>query len=114
MSEEVVSAQAEKIMHAEVAQEKTGNEYISVSRDEKGRAIVAITIQSDPVSLVGVNGCQASDILEFVKNLFVSLDFVFPCRENGLTITKLEEAQHWQIHRTMDRQKRGVEGKNLA
>ncbi|KKM22375.1 hypothetical protein LCGC14_1625970 [marine sediment metagenome] len=34
----------------------------------------------------------------------------FACRENALTITKLEEALHWMDHRTADRTSRGVEG----
>jgi hypothetical protein len=34
------------------------------------------------------------------------------CRENALTITKLEEAKHWLDHRTKDRTARGVLGTN--
>lgn len=83
--------------------------------DIKGLApIVKFTVQSDPISEVGVNGCQAQDMLEYVKCLFESLNEAFPCRENALTITKIEEALHWQEARTKNRQKRGVEGKNLA
>jgi hypothetical protein len=37
----------------------------------------------------------------------------FPCRENSIAITKLEEALMWLNKRTADRVKRGVEGKNL-
>ncbi len=74
--------------------------------------VVKFTIQSDPISEVGVNGCQAVDMLEFVKCLFESLNEFFPCRENTLTITKIEEAIHWQEARTKDRIRRAVEGKN--
>lgn len=81
--------------------------------DVKGIApVVKFTIQSDPIKEVGINGCQASDMLEYVKCLFQSLNEIFPCRENALTITKLEEAIHWQEARTKDRIKRQVEGKN--
>ncbi len=81
--------------------------------DVKGVApIVKFTIQSDPISEVGVNGCQATDMLEYVKCLFQSLNDAFPCRENALTITKIEEAIHWQEARTKDRQRRQVEGQN--
>lgn len=38
----------------------------------------------------------------------------FPCRENALVITKLEEALMWLEKRTSDRVKRNVEGKHLA
>jgi len=82
-------------------------------KDEKGIApIVKFTIQSDPIGEVGVNGVQALDMLEYVKFLFESLNEAFPCRENALTITKIEEAIHWQEARTKDRLRRGVEGKN--
>ena len=36
----------------------------------------------------------------------------FPCRENAISITKLEEAIMWQEKRTSERIKRGVEGKH--
>ncbi len=74
--------------------------------------IVSFTIQSDPISEVGVNGVQALDMLKYVKCLFSSLNDAFPCRENSLTITKIEEAIHWQDARTKDRQRRSVEGVN--
>lgn len=88
---------------------------IENAEDVKGIApVVKFTIQSDPISEVGVNGCQAVDMLEYVKCLFQSLNDKFPCRENALTITKIEEAIHWQDARTKDRQKRKVEGQNKA
>jgi hypothetical protein len=91
--------------------------FISIENAEnvKGVApIVKFTIQSDPISEVGANGVQALDMLEYTKCLFQSLNDVFPCRENALTITKIEEAIHWQHARTRDRLNRGVEGKNIA
>lgn len=81
--------------------------------DVKGVApIVKFTIQSDPIGEVGVNGCQALDMLQYTKCLFESLNEAFPCRENALTITKIEEAIHWQRARTLNRIIRGVEGQN--
>jgi len=81
--------------------------------DVKGISpIIKFTIQSDPIGEVGVNGVQALDILKYTKFLFESLNESFPCRENSLTITKLEEAIHWQDARTKNRQARGVEGLN--
>jgi hypothetical protein len=86
---------------------------IENAQDEKGKApIVSFTIQSDPIGEVGVNGIQAVDMLEYVKYLFESLNDAFPCRENALTITKIEEAIHWQHARTRDRINRKVEGQN--
>ena len=106
--------------HIEKALKKMeGNElskYIEIENVEDVKGVVPAVkfyIQSDPISEVGINGCQAVDLLEYTKCLFESLDEAFPCRENSLTITKLEEAIHWQIARTSDRLKRNVEGKNL-
>ena len=36
----------------------------------------------------------------------------FACRENALTVTKLEEAAHWMQHRREDRDRRGVLGEH--
>ena len=91
--------------------------FISIenAEDVKGVApIVKFTIQSDPIGEVGVNGVQALDMLEYTKCLFQSLNDAFPCRENALTITKIEEAIHWQHARTRDRLNRQVEGQNKA
>jgi len=91
--------------------------FISIenAEDVKGVApIVKFTIQSDPIGEVGVNGVQALDMLEYTKCLFQSLNDAFPCRENALTITKIEEAIHWQHARTRERLNRQVEGQNKA
>ena len=103
-----------KDTHAENALASNPNMFIRVVRDNDDRANVTFTIQSAPISEVGTDGCQAVDMLEYTKNLFKSLDDVYPCRENALTITKIEEAIHWQEARTKDREKRKVEGKNEA
>lgn len=88
---------------------------IENAEDVKGVApIVKFTIQSDPIGEVGINGVQALDMLEYTKCLFQSLNDAFPCRENALTITKIEEAIHWQEARTKDRLNRKVEGQNKA
>lgn len=92
---------------------KIETEFIEIlnASDEKGVApIVQFTIQSDPIKEVGVNGCQACDMLEYVKCLFQSLNSAIPNRETSITITKLEEAMHWQDARTADRERRMVEG----
>jgi hypothetical protein len=38
----------------------------------------------------------------------------FPCRENAMAITKLDESLMWLNKRTADRLKRNIEGKALA
>jgi len=86
---------------------ETADDYIAVD----GRQ-VTFTIQDGPIGEVGVNGMQVTDMLNFVKEVYKSLNRAFPCRENSITITKIEEAIHWQDARTKDREQRGVEGQN--
>ena len=62
----------------------------------------------------GVNGATIEEVIEVAKCRIVELNAKFPCRENSLAITKLEEATHWLEARTKDRIKRGVEGKEQA
>lgn len=76
--------------------------------------IVSFTIQSDPISEVGVNGVQAVDMLRYCLHLFNALNDKFPCDENEKTTTLIAEAIYWQQERTLNRQRRGVEGKNEA
>lgn len=84
-----------------------GNQkYHGVTQDN----VLTFKIQDGPIKEVGINGLQATDLLFFTKELFKSLNKDFPCRENALTITKIEEAIHWQDARTKDRESRGVEG----
>lgn len=74
---------------------------------------VTITVQDGAIKSVGgVNGLQVTEMLDYIKEVYKSLNAAFPCRENSLTITKIEEAIHWQDARTKDRTGRGVEGKN--
>ena len=75
---------------------------------------ITFTIQSGPVKENGRNGCDATDIIRYAIGLYRSFNSSFPCRENSCTITKLEEALHWQEARTKDREHRGVEGKSKS
>jgi len=86
----------------------------NIEEDSVDSPMVKFTIQSSPVKSVGVNGVQALDIIKYAKCLFESLNSDFPCKENEQTIIKLQEAINWQEARTRDRQRRDVEGFNLA
>jgi hypothetical protein len=57
--------------------------------------------------------CQLTTLIEAANIQLKYLNDKFPCRENAMTITKLEEALMWQEARTKDRLARSVEGKNL-
>jgi len=85
------------------------NSFIYVRHDKNS---VSFTIQNGPVKENGANGCQVVDMIAVAKHMIEELNKKFPCRENAMTITKLDEALMWQEKRTKDRQKRGVEGQS--
>lgn len=59
-----------------------------------------------------LNRCQLTDLIKCAKTMLEYFNGKYPCRENAMTITKLDEALMWQAKRTIDRMARGVEGKN--
>lgn len=71
---------------------------------------IKIQLQEGPIKENGVNGCQIDDVLAVVVETIQGFNTAFPCRENSLAITHLQEAQHWLEHRKRDREARGVEG----
>lgn len=73
---------------------------------------LSFTLQNGPIKEAGKNGCQVVDIIAVAKHIIEELNKKFPCRENAMTITKLDEALMWQEKRTKDREKRNVEGKS--
>jgi len=83
--------------------------FIYVRNDKNS---ISFTIQNGPIKEVGVNGCQVTALIDAARIIISELNAKFPCRENSITITKLEEALMWQEKRTQNRTKRGVEGKN--
>ncbi len=85
--------------------------FIYVRNDKNS---LSFTLQNGPVKEVGVNGCQVDTIIETAKVILSGLNKQFPCRENSLAITKLEEALHWLQARTSNREARGVEGQSKA
>ncbi len=75
---------------------------------------ISFTIQDGPIKEVGVNGCQIDDMIEMSKEIIEGFNKNFPCRENSMVITKLDEALLWSLKRKMDREKRNVEGTNRS
>lgn len=61
----------------------------------------------------GRNGVTNEAVIEGLVQRLQSLNGKFPCRENSLAITKLEEALHWLNARTERRQRQGIEGKHI-
>jgi hypothetical protein len=75
---------------------------------------LSFTIQNGPVKEHGVNGCQVDTVIEAAKVIIEGLNKNFPCRENAMAITKLDESLMWLKKRTADREARQVEGLNKA
>lgn len=73
---------------------------------------ISFSLQNGPVKENGVNGCQVDTMIEVAKIVIEGLNKKFPCRENAVAITKLDEALMWLDKRKKDREKRNVEGTN--
>ncbi len=86
-------------------------------KDEKGQEIQFI--QKEPISEGSTelktvsDGTTNEEVLEMLIDRMNYLQSKFPCRENALVITKLEESLMWLNKRTADRVKRNVEGKQV-
>jgi len=83
--------------------------FVYVRNDKNS---LAFTLQNGPVKEVGVNGAQVDTIIEAAKAIIEGLNAKFPCRENAMVITKLDEALMWSAKRKSDREARGVEGQS--
>lgn len=59
------------------------------------------------------DGTTNEEVLKVLIDRMNYLQSKFPCRENAIVITKLEESLMWLEKRTKDRMARNVEGKQL-
>lgn len=93
------------------------HEYLITTPPDKngfGKAF-QISFQNGPIEEHGVNGVTQEALLAIVIDRLRAFQAgPFSCRENALALTKIEEAQHWLLHRTRERMVRGVEGKTAA
>ena len=87
------------------------NSIIYLSHDKN---TISFTLQNGPIKEVGVNGAQVETLIEAAKMIIEGLNKNFPCRENAMVITKLDEALLWSMKRKLDMEKRNVEGFNKA
>ena len=60
------------------------------------------------------DGTTNEEVLKVLIDRLQYLNGKFPCRENAIAITKLEESLMWLNKRTSDRITRNVEGKATA
>lgn len=92
----------------EIGTEKYTQVY---AMDEKAFNANFVKFQKGPIKENGVNGCCNEDLIAMVIDRLNSFqESPYKCRENALAITKLEEALLWLRKRTMDRERRNVEG----
>lgn len=86
-------------------------------KEKKGQILQFICKEpneNNPTELLTIaDGTTNEDILEVLIDRMKYLNDKFPCRENSIVITKLEESLMWLNKRTHDRKNRGVEGKHI-
>lgn len=74
--------------------------------------LTTVSFQNGPIAEHGINGVTQEILLAIVIDRLRSFQTgPFSSRENALALTKCEEALHWLQQRTLDRMRRGVEGK---
>lgn len=104
-----VNVEAE--LHGNDGTDVEGHDYLISTASGIGD-IAIIKFQNGPVQENGVNGMTSEALLAILVHRTNYLNGEFPCRENSIAITKMEEALHWLEARTKDRIGRGVEGYN--
>jgi len=93
------------------AQHEYNVRAVSPDGEDGPEPFAVVHLQNGAIKESGVNGAHHEDLLAIViHRLRAFQSGEYPCRENALAITKIEEAMHWLRHRTNDRNQRGVEG----
>lgn len=97
-----------------------GHKYVlqDFENPSNGQSLQFIQKEPAPMGAPGelrtVNdGTTNEELLAVLIDRMNYLQGKFPCRENAIVITKLEESLMWLNKRTGDRKARGVEGKQL-
>ncbi len=98
-------------MALEVLKQQGLGQYVTVDFETN---TISFRVQKGPIKEVGENGCQIDELIHIALVVIRDLNRQFPCRENSITITKLEEALLWLDARKKDREQRAVEGFNKA
>ena len=84
-------------------------EILSVNTNKE---LCKIHFQQGGVKESGRNGIFMEDLIAICINRLENFqNSDFRCRENAVAITKLEESLMWLRKRTLNRQKRNVQGK---
>ena len=89
--------------------------HVEPNQNNERGYTATIHFQHGPIVENGVNGITNEALLAVVADRLRGFQSGrFACRENGEALTKIEEAMHWLQQRTIQRQRRGVEGLSLA
>lgn len=99
-----------------VATPKPGEYYLANFKPEEDNSIMHQSIRFYEMNEDGSyeNGTTLEEMLRVTIDRLNVLNAKFPCRENSIAITKMQEALMWLNQRTADRKKRGVEGTHQA
>jgi hypothetical protein len=94
-----------------------GHQY-EVDNFESGTSLIQFIhkepSETDNTRLVTVSdGTTNEELLRVLIDRTEYLNSKFPCRENSIAITKMQEALMWFEKRTADRVRRNVEGKHI-
>lgn len=100
---------------------REGHKYVAANFENPEYGQTIQFIEKEPINkpdqiteLVTINdGTTNEELLTVLIDRMNYLQGKFPCRENAIVITKLEESLMWLEKRTNDRKKRGVEGKHI-
>lgn len=77
-----------------------------------GKEVLKIKFQTGGTADNPRNGVFIEDLLIVAHLKLSSYNEKFPCRENSLALTKIEESLQWLTSRKADREARGVYGKD--
>lgn len=100
---------------------REGHKYVAANFENPEGGQTIQFIEKEPsnkpgqvTELITVNdGTTNEELLAVLIDRMNYLRGKFPCRENAIVITKLEESLMWLNKRTEDRKARNVEGKQL-
>jgi hypothetical protein len=91
--------------------EEYGGYVEVIDETEDGWTSIKLQIQNGPRKEVGSNGADIEVLGELWLDILKSFnEGKYRCRENSITITKIEEALMWQDKRRKNRLNREVEG----
>jgi hypothetical protein len=85
-----------------------------ILQNDNNNMLCKVHFQQGGVKEAGLNGIFMEDLIAICINRLENFqNSDFRCRENAVAITKLEESLMWLRKRTLNKQKRNVQGKYI-